>query len=92
MFVYVRFPSFKFALDQMEQAYIVCRGAVASYSLRMSCNRTPQVELSKLLNVCTVRVAFYLMFSIWSLHFSLESMVSPRYLHVVAGLISPHSV
>jgi hypothetical protein len=65
---------------------------MASYSLRMSCSRTPQVELPKLLSVCTVRVAFCLIVSTCSLHFSLVSRVKPRYLHVGVGFISPQSV
>jgi hypothetical protein len=65
---------------------------MASYSLRMSCSWTPQVELPKLLSVCTVRVAFCLIVSTCSLHFSLVSRVKPRHLHVSVGFISPHSV
>jgi hypothetical protein len=50
------------------------------------------VELPKLLSVCAVRVVFCLIVSTCSFYFSLVSRVSPRYLHVGDGFISPHSV
>lgn len=62
---------------------------MASYNLRMSCNRTPYVELPRLLSMCTVRVAFCLIVSTCSLYFSLVLRVNPRYLHVGDGFISP---
>jgi hypothetical protein len=49
--VYVRFSSCRFAMDQREQACVICGGVVASYYLRMSCIQTPQVQLPELFKV-----------------------------------------
>lgn len=90
--VQLRFLLLKLVLDQIEHAYIIYSSVIALYSLRMSCSQTPQVELPKLLSVCTMRVVFCLIISIYSFHLSLVSSVKPRYLHVGASFISPYSV
>ena len=92
LFIQLRFLLLRLALDQIEHAYIICGTATALYSLRMSCSQTPQVELLRLLSVCTVRVTFCLIISICSLYFSLVSRVKPRYLYVSVSFISPQSV
>jgi hypothetical protein len=75
------------AFDQIEQAYIICGSAMPSYILRMSVRSTHQLEPRRPLSAVTVFVAFRRMSSTCSFQYSLEFMVSPRYLHVAIVLL-----
>ena len=85
------FP-FMLAFDHIEQAYIICGSTVPSYIRRRSRRLAPQLDPPRLLRALIVFVAFRLISSVCSFQCSFTSIVSPRYLHVAAGRISPHSV
>ncbi|PVH96959.1 hypothetical protein DM02DRAFT_100858 [Periconia macrospinosa] len=88
--VYVRF--FPFSFVHIEQAYIIWGSAVPSYIFLRSMRLAPHVELPRLLNAFTVFIAFRLTSSMCGFHVSLASIVSPRYLQLDFGLISPQMV
>jgi hypothetical protein len=86
--------SFPFILvfDHIKQAYIICGSTVPSYIRRRSRRLAPQLDPPRLLRALIIFITFRLISSVCSFQCSFTSIVSPRYLHVAAGRISPHSV
>jgi len=60
--------------------------------VRISFVRTPKAEFPRHLNAAVVVDTFRSISSICCLHRSLLYIVTPRYLHVGFGLITPHLV
>lgn len=78
--------------DQAEHAYIICSTTTPLCIFLTSDMRTPHVELPREVGSLTDFDAFCLIFSMCYFQSNFWSITTPRYLHVVFGMMFPHSL